>query len=107
MPNLLTSAATAIANDTTQFNEDKMDRNEYLVIDFEECKYSVKQLTDKEIAETDAFVIRFNNGIFEEQIGSMQDEINEERVDTRLLFVPVTATAEDVAQAIERFRKEK
>lgn len=82
---------------------------QYLVIDFEQCFYSVKTLSDDEVSTTDAAVIRWNGKGFEEQLASrtrILDE-NENPVDVKLLWVKVSSTPEQCVELVKSFLSEK
>jgi hypothetical protein len=78
----------------------------YLVIDFAKCGFSVKALTDKEIAETDESVVRFNKeqGVFEECVSSivLKDE-DENIVGCKLLWVDVNASPHEYEPMLKNF----
>ena len=66
-----------------------------LIIDFSECTYSVKELTDEQIAENEAYVIRIKDGQFEENICISGN---------RLLWTSLELTTEECYEKIKSFR---
>lgn len=77
----------------------------YLVVDFAECTYSLKTLSDNEIAEMEAAVIRINDGKFEENLAAsrVMDQ-DDNALDVKLLWAPVDATAAECAELVKKFR---
>jgi ABC-type Fe3+-citrate transport system substrate-binding protein len=66
-----------------------------LIIDFSECTYSVKELTDEQIANIEPNVIRINGEQFEENICISGK---------RLLWTSLEATTEERYEKIKSFR---
>ena len=76
-----------------------------LIVDFSDCTYSIKELTDEQIAENDAYIFRINDGQFEENIYSSQTkDRGENTISTRLLWTLVDATREDRDAQLKAFR---